>query len=441
MRISTPKIGVIGAGSAVFSLLTILDIVSAPELEGSEIVLMDIDEKRLRFVEGLVERVISDSKSKIQVNTSSKREEALNAADFIILSIDKDRFKTWRLDWEIPVKHGIKQVMGECGGPGGLFHTLRIVPDVLQICEDMEDLCPTALLLNYSNPEGRICMAVSRYSKIRVVGLCSGIYEQLVNISKIMDVSPETLEAKAYGLNHFTWIKELRFKDGRDAYPLLRERLKRSPDFQPLCRKLFEVFGLYPSPSDNHVAEYLPYGWEMTPEEIKGNNWIEAHRTWTEKMTGYAEKIYTREISVNALKRILLEQNDYFTRGRAIEIIKAIISNKRYLELAVNIPNQGHITNVKQSAIVEVPAVIDSGGVHGLSMGDLPKPIAALCNLQVSVQELAIEAAIEGNQNKALQALLIDPVVDTLKGAEDALVELLKEQAQYLPRFSVSKND
>lgn len=432
---SQPKIALIGAGSAVFSLMTFVDIVSSSHLEGCEVSLMDINEERLKFASKVLNRLLTDSKMKVRISSTTNLKEALESADFVIISIEKDRWHTWKLDWEIPVKYGIKQVIGECGGPGGLMHTLRIVPDILEICRNMEDVCPRALLLNYSNPEGRLCLAITRYSKIKAVGFCPGIYEQLISLSEVMGVDPEKLDARAYGLNHFTWIKELRFKDGKDAYPLLRESLKRNPDFQPLCRTLFETFGLYPSPSDNHVGEYLAYGWELTPESIRGINWIEEHKRWTDKMLVYAERIASGVLSLESLRQILKEQKLHIVRGHAIDLIKAITANIQYFELAINIPNQGNITNLPQNAIVEVPAVIDRSGIYGLSMGDLPKPIAALCNLQITIQELAVEAAVEGSKEKALQSLLIDPVVNSVNAAKEALDKLLNVQSEYLNQF------
>jgi len=429
---SKPKIALIGAGSAVFSLQTFYDLVSSPELEGCEVSLMDINEERLKFAYKVVERLMEGSKVKMRVDRTIDRRKALEGANFVIVAIERDRKKTWTLDWEIPVKHGIKQVIGECGGPGGLSHTLRIVPDILTICKDMEDLCPGAILLNYTNPEGRICLAVTRYSKIKAIGLCPGIYEQLANISKVMNVDPRKLTAKAYGINHFTWIKSLRFKEGDDAYPLLKNALQHNPGFQPLCRELFERFGLYPSPSDNHVGEYVPYGWEFCPEEVRGLNWINEHFKWCDQMQTIADQVVSGDLPFSKLDQIFKE---HFVRGQAVDLIKAIVANKPYLELAVNIPNQGNITNLPNGAIVEVPALIDGSGVHGLSMGDLPKPIATLCNTQLTIQELAVEAAATGSYEKALQALLIDPVVQNVGAAKKALDELLKVHAPYLPQF------
>jgi alpha-galactosidase len=434
--ISKPKIAMIGAGSAVFSFQTFHDIVSSPELEDCEVCLMDINEERLKFAYKVVERLVEGSKRKIRVEMTTNRKKALEGADFVIVSIERDRKKTWTLDWEIPVKYGIRQVIGECGGPGGLSHTLRVVPDIRDICRDMEDLCPNALLLNYTNPEGRVCLAITRYSKIKAVGLCPGIYEQLESISKIMNVDPRKHTAMAYGLNHFTWIKSLRFKEGGDAYPLLKDALERNPEFQPLCRELFKWFGLYPSPSDTHVGEYVPYGWEFCPEEEIGLNWINKHFKWTEHMQSLAERLVSGDLSFNEADRIL---KGHFVKGQAINVIKAIVADKPYLELAVNIPNQGNITNLPEGVIVEVPALIDGSGVHGLSMGDLPKPIAAFCNIQVTIQELAVEAAVTGSYETALQALLIDPVVQSVDAAKKALDELLNVHAPYLPQFK-SKN-
>jgi alpha-galactosidase len=430
-----PKITLIGAGSAVFSLLTLYDLVKAPELEGCEVFLMDINPERLTFATKLAKRLREGSGARLRIVATTNRQEALDGADFVILSIERDRMRTWRLDWEIPVKYGVKQVIGECGGPGGLAHTLRIVPDVVEIAQAMEDHCPEALLINYTNPEGRVCLAVARYTRIRVVGLCPGIYEQLATLAPLLGVPPEELDARAFGLNHFTWIRELRFKDGRDAYPLLKARLKAYPNFQPLCQELYRLFGLYPSPSDNHVGEYLSFGWELCPESVRGLNWITEHARWCDEMLGLARQVVAGSLSFRGLEDVLRDRGLHYIRGRAIDMIVAITANRPYLELAVNIPNQANIANLPDQAIVEVPALIGGSGVHGIGMGTLPRALQALCRLQITIQELAVEAALTGSKELALQALVLDPTVPNPETARKVLEALLEAHAPYLPKF------
>ena len=429
---SETKVVLIGAGSSNFGLYSIIDAVNTPALQGSTLVLVDIDAKKLRVMRKLTDLMNKKTGARLKIEHTVDRKKALPGAEFIVMSIAVDRTNRWKLDWEIPVKHGIRQVIGENGGPGGLSHTLRNVPMIMDVCHDIEDLCPDALLINYTNPLSRVCLAINRYSRVKAVGLCHELKNQLPKLSEILEVDPDELDAISAGLNHFAWILDLRFKStGKDAYPLLKEKLRSyDPSFQPLCRELFNKFGLYPSTDDNHAGEYLPYGWDKCPEQVRGLNWINEGEPYVKWTVTYINEIISGKVPLE-------ETFGAFARveERAFYIIEAIIENRNQVELAVNIPNEGLISNLSRGAIVEVPAVLNRSGVHGIHVGALPKGIASLCNTQIAVQELAVEAAITGDRNKALQALLIDPVVQDLDAAERSLDELLKVHAQYLPQF------
>jgi len=431
---SETKIVLIGAGSSSFGLFSICDAANTPALRGSTLVLVDIDAKKLRVMKKLAELMNKKTGAKLKIEHTVDRKEALPGAEFIVMSIAVDRMNRWRMDWEIPFKHGIRQVIGENGGPGGLAHTLRNVPIIMEICRDIEDLCPDALLINYTNPLSRVCLAISRYSKVKVVGLCHELKNQLPKLSEILEVDPEELDAMSAGLNHFAWILDLRFKStGEDAYPLLREKLRSyDPSFQPLCRELFNKFGLYPSTDDNHAGEYVPYAWDKCPEQFRGLNWINMCEHFAKWSFSYTDDIIAGKVPLEETFGAFAKLGE-----RAFYIIEAIIENRNQIELAVNIPNEGQISNLPRGAIVEVPAVVNRSGVHGIHVGALPKGIAILCNTQIGVQELAVEAAITGDRNKALQALLVDPVVQNLDAAERTLDELLRVHAPYLPQFKM----
>jgi len=431
---SETKIVLIGAGSSSFGLFSLCDAVNTPALRGSTLMLVDIDAKKLRVMKKLADLMNRKTGAGLKIEHTVDRKEALPGAEFIVMSIEVDRMNRWRMDWEIPFKHGIRQVIGENGGPGGLAHTLRNVPIIMEICRDIEDLCPDALLINYTNPLSRVCLAISRHSRVKVVGLCHELNHQLHQLSEILEVNPDELDAMSAGLNHFAWILDLHFKStGEDAYPLLREKLRSyNPSFQPLCRELFNKFGLYPCTDDNHAGEYVPYAWDKCPEQSRGFNWINACEHFGKWTLGYVDDIIAGKVPVEEALEVSRREGE-----RAFRIIEAMVGNRNQIELAVNIPNEGQISNLHQGAIVEVPAVVSSSGVHGIHVGALPKGIANLCNTQIGVQELVVEAAITGDRNKALQALLVDPVVQNLDAAERTLDELLRAHAPYLPQFKM----
>ena len=421
------KIVIIGAGSVSFGLGMLSDAVNMPELRGSAISLVDIDSQTLEAISALAHKMNDQSGAGLKIEHTTDRTKALPDAEFVIVSIAMRRNDLWKLDWEVPIKHGVRHTLGENGGPGGLFHSMRNIPIILDICRDIERLCPNALVLNFTNPVPRVCMAIDRHSSVKAVGLCHGIGGQLGSLARVLQVSPENLTCRAAGLNHFTWILDLRFEDsGEDAYPELRRRLHGyNPGFQPLSRRMFEAFGLYPSPGDDHIGEYLPYATEYCP--MHGYNFDWAERSKAEMWQQIGRMIRDEEPVTDLIGRRSGE--------RAFAIIAGILADSGHNELAVNIRNDGLVSNLPQEAIVEAPAVVDAEGVKGDVIGRLPLGIAALCRTQIGVQELVVEAAVTGDKGIALQALLADPVVPGFDAAEKILHELLALQADYLPQF------
>jgi alpha-galactosidase len=423
-----PKIAMIGAGSATFGLRTLLELVSTPSLYGSTLMLIDIDKERLTLMKKVSERFNEEFNAKLKIETSLTTKKGLDDMDFAIISIEKDRMYRWKLDFEIPFKYGVKQVLGENGGPGGLSHTLRVIPLVLEVAQDIQDQNKNALVFNYTNPEARVTYALNRYTKLKVIGLCTGIYERIDSFSNFLKINREDIDIFAAGLNHFTWILEFKHRNGKNLYPLLDEKLKEDKNFEPLCRELYRIFGLYPSPSDEHVGEYISFAWNKVSEEVRGMNWINYVERRGKEAQENAQLI---ALGKKSPKLLTLP----FIRGRAVEIIGAIIENRKYFVPAVNLPNKGNITNLPRDIIVEIPAIVDGSGAHGLAIGKLPEAISAMLRTQASIQKLSVEAAKEGNKEKALQALLIDPVINDENIAEKILEELIKIHKDFLPQF------
>jgi len=441
------KISLIGAGSAAFGTETLYDISSSEELKNSIIVLIDIDTEKLKIMRKVAEKFSEAFNAGLKIESYSSTKKGLEGSDFVFISVEKERMKRWWLDYTIPFKYGIKQAMGECGGPGGLSHTLRQVPIIIEICRDIEDACPDAFVINYSNPESRVTYAIKKYTKLNAIGLCHGIYGRMGFISMILG---KEIEAFAAGINHFTWILKLWYKeDGKDAYPDLKrilqdvsefrvksEDLDRLPESQrraiisePLSRELCLTFGYYPSPSDNHVAEFLTYGWNMLEPYERGDEWLKNYENMMKTVSENINKIALGEMPAKAYKPPAF-------RGKGVEIIKALITNRRYFEYAVNMKNDGVISNLPQDAIVEVPAEVDRGGVHPAHVGQLPPEVAALIYPQTIIQKFSVEAGYEGSYEKALKALLIDPVVDIrIEEAKKLLDDLIKSHAELLPQF------
>ena len=251
------KIVVVGAASASFGPKTLADVLACGELGGSELWLVDLDQAALDLMWRLAQHLNAEWDSGLRIERTTDLAAALPGADYVVSMVEVNRDRLWQLDLTIPHKYGVFQVLGEKGGPGGLSHTLRSAPLVLEIAKQMEQHCPRAWLLNYTNPVPRVCRAVARYTGIQAVGLCHGINSTVRRAAEILGVSPDEIDVKAAGLNHFHWVLDLRFKaTGEDAYPLLRERERAyKPEERRLWRDLLRRYGYLAYPSDDHIAE------------------------------------------------------------------------------------------------------------------------------------------------------------------------------------------
>ena len=434
----------IGAGSATFGLGMLGDIFKSQALEGSSLVLHDINPQTLQHVEQLAQQYIQEYRLPYTLSATTSRQDALRDADFCVTSIEVgDRFELWEQDWRIPQQYGCKQIFGENGGPGGLFHALRIIPPILDICEDIQRICPDAYVLNLSNPMSRICLTVKRkYPELKFIGLCHEIAHLPEQLAGILDIPFSELSVKAGGLNHFSVLLDVIYKEtGKDAYPDVRKnaaayfetapeltetlKVKWDPDrgaakFRGhrwadrwLIKEILERFGYLPITVDSHFGEYIHWAQDVVDHKaiIEFFNWYKA---W----------------SLNYYPEFQLDG----TGGveRAVPIIEGIVTDSHHEELAVNVMNDGCITNLSHDMVVEVPAIIDRNGVHGVELGALPKGIVGLLSNQVAVHDLTAEAALTGSRDIVLQALLVDPVIDSLHGAEQMLDLILELQKDYL---------
>ena len=394
------KIVVIGAGSASFGLNTLGALMQSPRLEGSQLALVDQNAETLAIVRRLADRLNQEWGAKLIITSHVHHEDALPGANFVVSAIEvPPRERLWRTDWEIPLRHGVRQPYAENGGPGGFAHAARNIGPVLKIAHDMEKSCPDAWFINYTNPMVRICDAVSRYSKIKVIGLCHQIYHGYGTVAylladkyglKVPDVpvaalsdsknwhllhelshkSPQLFDIKAAGTNHFTWMLSVHDKaTGEDLYPLVRERwTKADPDYEPLTHRLYDAFGWMPIPGDGHLCEYLPWvtdpvtkPWEKY--HLKLYDWDAADHGREECHKKIAQ-MGAGTMSIDSLKGADSEG--------ALEMIENIAGAGNHYHLAVNLPNIGQITNLPMGAIVETPGLISALGARGFPIGEMP---------------------------------------------------------------------
>ena len=456
------KIAVIGAGSASFGLSTLATILRSDMLRGSTLALVDIHAERLETITALAQRMNREWESGLRIESATDRTAVLEGADFVILSIEVGpREDLWRLDWEIPLKHGLRQPYGENGGPGGFAHAARNIAAIMPILWDMEQLCPNGWLINFTNPVPRICLAATRYSTIQTVGLCHQINvayciagamladEVGLDVPPNLDSHPnpaghsgcwsfapqakELLDIKIAGLNHFIWLLDVRERaTGRDLTDLFHERLaERGLPFEPLSQAVFEAFGLCPVPGDSHLCEYLAWCHDPQAEPWKKYNlrlydW-EAAKEARRRMWQRVEAMVAGHLPVDDLRCVASEG--------AVELIEAIASNGNVYIPTVNLPNAGYIPNLPDGAIVELPGLACGTGVHGLPVGPLPEAVAELCRRETAVASLCVDAAVTGDRQVALQALLLDPMVNDIDRARRILDDYLTVHAEWLPQF------
>ena len=441
---STTKITLIGAGSVSFGLGTVRDIIThADALQGSHVVLMDIDAESLDLMLRVTQGMSAEAGTDLVFEATTDLQAALDGTEFVIIAVAQDRVATWKKDWEIPRKHGIRHVLGENGGPGGLGHTLRSVSLVLDVAQTIEEVAPEAWVLNFTNPMSRICLALERATSLRCVGLCHQIGAGYLTAGQVLGLGDKPrewdaivrqlqrlhrqLDIKAAGLNHFTFIYDMRDKEtGEDLYPAFKARLAdMPPDFEPLSRRLMDVFGHFPATGDGHTGEYISFAWET--DEMKGFD-FDGHDQRSEEKKALLRQTVAGKSS---FKELL----GHPSIDRAVQVIDAILHNKNQYELALNVPNRGCIPDLPDWAVVEVPAVVSGAGIAGLQVPQLSPAITALLAQQVAVQDRAVHAAIHGDRQAALQAVLLDPVVSSYEAAVKVLDELLAAHAPYLPRF------
>ena len=428
---SKEKIVIIGAGSLQFGLGSVGSIISSEVLTGSTVCLHDIHEENLELATKACQSAVEKKKLDFTIESSIDRKEALKNATYIINAIEiSPRFKILRWDFEFPMMWGSTQITGENGGPGGFFHSLRVIPPILDICEDIQKICPNALLINYSNPMSRICLAIKRkFPNQKFVGLCHEIAHASEYIQKILEIDISNIEYKGGGLNHFGVILEAKYRDtGKDAYPEIRkkgpavlEKISEGTDTL-LIKYILETYDYLPYTTDNHYGEYMSWAWEVA-DLPHGREFWESYEVYLAKNF----KRIKRTIEKGKGDKLVKSDGE-----RAVPIIEGILTDDNHEELSVNLPNDGVITNLPEDLVVECPAIVNRNGLQAVKLGEYPKGLAALLRTQASVQDLVVETILTKSKKVALQALLADPVINSTSQAKNILESMLKLQKKYM---------
>jgi alpha-galactosidase len=420
-----PKIALIGAGSASFALGVLRDLYRTPDVAGGELALVDIDPTALARTEAVARRLEAETSRGFRISATTDRRDALPGADFVILSIAVNRFPLWEQDYLEPLRLGFHHCYGENAGPGAVFHTLRNLPIVIAIARDMEELCPRAWLLTFTNPENRVCLALHRHSAIRTVGLCHGVNGTLDMLAGHLSLPRADLDAQVAGVNHLVWmLRFTRKSTGEDLFPLLAQAVASHgpPAGYDMCCRLWDALDCFPTTGDSHVGEFLSFGAEFY--------------TGGFNLRGFQGGAQAAAEQAESLARAEAPLSEWLSRGSAeiaTEVIRCLHLRTTERLLSVIVPNRGAVPNLPADSVVETAGMFADGDVRAEPTDPIPPAAASITRRELDIQELVVEAWARSSRKAALQALLLDPCVDSLGRAELLLDRMLELQRDYLP--------
>ena len=434
------KIAMIGAGSLVFGKTLMADFLATEALAGSEYALHALTHKRLDRMHAFVQRMIRDNGVDATVSAGTDRRKALDGADYVVVMIQVGGLEAFGYDYEIPLKYGVDQCIGDTMGPGGVFRALRHIPALLDIARDVQELCPDALFVNYANPMAMCCWALGTVPGLKFVGLCHGVQTTMDLIAGYAGVKKEEIDYLAAGINHMAWFLKLE-KDGIDLYPILKQKFEK-PEYyvnEKVRGEVMRHFGYFMTESTGHLSEYLPYfrknrkALELYCDEPAFGGESGAYYRYTKAVTEKFDKVDPLSIETTKLGPRSAEYCSH--------ILEAVETGSVF-RFNGNVRNDGYITNLPAGCCVEVPVYADRLGLHPTVVGALPSQLAALNMSNVQVQGLAVEAALKGDPELAMQAIAMDPLaaaVLTLAEIREMAAEMLEAEKPWLPQFAGKK--
>jgi alpha-galactosidase len=418
------RIVFIGAGSTVFARNLMGDILSFPELSNSTIVLHDIDEVRLRTSEIVGHKIVETLGATARIEATTNRREALAGANYVITMFQVGGYKpSTVIDFEIPKKFGLEQTIADTLGVGGIMRGLRTIPIMLDICRDMEELCPDALLLNYVNPMSMLCWAISRASTIKTIGLCHSVQHTAHQLADDLGIDADTIEYRCAGINHMAFYLEFQQRIGSqvtDLYPRISERANVFPmptrgdversdgGFDGLSDavryEMFKRLGYFVTESSEHFSEYVPWFIKGGRPDLLDRYGIpldEYPRRCERQIEGW-ESLRTRLENPDAKLRVVqsMEYGSGIIHSCETGVPRTVYGN---------VPNRGIISNLPDDCCVEVPCVVDASGISPVTIGALPPHLAALMQTNINVQSLTVEAVLTGKREHVYHAAMFDP--------------------------------
>jgi alpha-galactosidase len=451
------KIAMIGAGSIGFTRRLMADLLTVPEFAETHFAFTDLSQHNLDMVQQLAERDIAGNHLPATITATTDRRAAIADADYVLCMVRQGGLEAFQSDIDIPLQYGIDQCVGDTICAGGILYGQRGIAAILDFCKDIREVAkPGALLLNYSNPMAMLTWAANQYGGVRTIGLCHGVQGAQHQIASCVthwarregtigaqeSVSRRDIDFVFAGINHQTWCTQARWR-GIDLIPKLYDLFTAHPDYPTTEKVRIDVlkrFGYYSTESNGHLSEYLPW-YRKRLDEI--NRWIDLS-SWINGETGGYLRVCTegRNWFETDFPNWLAQDPPPFTPEKRSEehgsyIIEGLETGRTYRG-HFNVVNQGHITNLPDGCIIEVPGYVDRNGINIPVVGDLPLACAATCSASVRVQEMAVQAAVTGDALLLKQALLHDPLTGAVCDPEEVWQmadELLVAQAKWLPQY------
>lgn len=451
------KVVLIGAGSAVFTQGLIADFISATDVGPLTIALVDIDEAVLAAITTVVQQMIELKQADICLQSSTDRRQMLPGADVVVTTIAVGGRRAWELDVFIPRKYGIYQPVGDTTMPGGISRALRMIPAMLDITNDVRTLCPKALFINYSNPMTAICTAIQRVFDHPIIGLCHGVTHVEDYLARFLGIDRNRVSSFGVGLNHLTFLYDV-LVDGQPASDLIKhvltEQKLQIPNGQhterlgkmggsaaqplycdePFSWDVYERYGAFPAVMDRHVTEFFP---ERFATGAYYGKILGVDAFSFEDVVAHGDEDYRRLFECANKSRPL--DNRLFNRTsgeheKLVEILQSIWRDERKVFFA-NVRNDGAVPNLPNDAVLEMPAVATARGFFSLHVNDFPPRLASLIQKRWTVVNFTVEAALTGDVDLVVEALLVDGSVRGVDTAKQLANELLEAHRAHLPQF------
>ena len=437
------KFAFIGGGSFGFTRTLVKDLLTFPAFQDAEIALMDIDEERLDYIKRACEKIVRAGKYPAKVTATTNRVEALKDADGVLCTILAGDVEVWKYDITIPKKYGVDINVGDTRGPAGIFRALRTIPVMLDICADIEKYCPNAIFLNYTNPMAMLCRAMQeKFPKLHITGLCHSVQGTAKMLAEWCGVNPDEIDYTCAGVNHQAFYLELKHNN-TDLYPILKEKMKDEEIYnkEQVRNNMFINLDYYVTESSGHNSEYS--AWYRKRADLidkyctNGTNWNPGHHAYI--LNEYTKRKDTWRNEINEFLDKADEEVD-LTRGQeyAAYIFNAVFGDNTIFKFNGNVRNFNLIDNLPYGCCVEVPVVASKNKLESVAVGKLPDQLAVLVNTTARCEELAVQAALEGDARKVFWACAFDPLTSavlTLDEIQLMVNEMLEQNKDYLPWY------